>query len=86
MGSRERATGIGRCTNGLRRSVVHFVSVAGTMRAQHYNVGRASAQMDETETEAAGMGGRVRFLQHRFMQAWLSVCAVDEDGGLRLEL
>jgi hypothetical protein len=50
------------------------------------HVGRASAQMDETETEAAGMGGRVRFLQHRFMQAWLSVCAVDEDGGLRLEL
>ena len=29
------------------------------------HVGRAGAQMDETETEAAGMGGRVRFLQRR---------------------
>ena len=29
--------------------------------------------MDETKTEAAGMGGRVRFLQRRFVQAWLSV-------------
>ena len=33
------------------------------------HVDRAGAQMDETKTEAAGMGGRVRFLQRRFVQA-----------------